>query len=110
MRRRYRPADRINKSRRWQGLRLAAKRRDGFRCVQCGARHRLEVDHVKPVRSHPQLAWDLANLQTLCAWHHAQKTAIETGIAPPNPKRQAWRDLLKGTNDARIREDCPAPI
>lgn len=84
------------KSRRWPALRMQAKRRDGFRCVACGCVGRLEVDHVKPVRTHPELRFDLSNLQTLCVRCHARKTAIETGIAPLDPKRREWRDLLKG--------------
>ncbi len=44
---------------RWPALRLAAKRRDGFRCVKCNAVGRLEVDHIKPVRDTPELAFDL---------------------------------------------------
>ncbi|WLA36178.1 HNH endonuclease [Bradyrhizobium elkanii] len=81
--------------RRWSALRLQAKRRDGFACVQCGAVHRLEVDHIKPARHAPQLAYDLTNLQTLCSRCHREKTAIETGIAPFDPRRLEWRDLLK---------------
>ena len=54
-----RPSAPVIRSPRWPALRLAAKRRDDWRCVQCGARGRLEVDHVKPVRTHPELAFDL---------------------------------------------------
>lgn len=84
----------VLKTRRWQALRLEALRRDGWQCVQCGSRVRLEVDHVQPVRTHPEAAFDLSNLQTLCARHHTQKTRTECGHEPLNPKRQAWRDLL----------------
>lgn len=85
----------VYRSQRWAAVRLMAKRRDGFRCVRCGAHGRLEVDHVKPVRTHPELSFDLANLQTLCPACHSRKTAIEVGIAPLDPQRQQWRDLLK---------------
>lgn len=81
--------------RRWPALRVQAKRRDGFKCVQCGARGRLEVDHVKPVRTHPELAFTLDNLQCLCSGCHSRKTAIEVGFAPLDPERQRWRELLK---------------
>lgn len=86
---------------RWAAVRLQAKRRDGFRCVKCGARGRLEVDHVKAIRSHPELSFELSNLQTLCPGCHARKTAIEVGFAPLDPERQRWRDLLK-------RKDTPS--
>lgn len=87
----------VIRSPRWPALRLAAKRRDGWRCVQCGAVGRLEVDHVKPVRDAPELAFDLTNLQTLCASCHTRKTRIECGHDPLSPERQAWRDLVRTT-------------
>jgi len=80
---------------RWPVLRLAAKRRDSFRCVACGNRRRLEVDHIRPVREAPEAAFDLTNLQTLCAGCHARKTRIEVGHPDLPPERRAWRDLLK---------------
>lgn len=79
---------------RWPALRLAAKRRDGFKCVTCGSRLRLEVDHVEPVRDAPERAFDLGNLQTLCGPCHARKTKIEVGLPDLPPERQAWRDLV----------------
>jgi 5-methylcytosine-specific restriction endonuclease McrA len=85
----------VTRSKRWPALRLGAKRRDGFRCVECGARGRLEVDHVKPVRTHPELAFHLANLQSLCPTCHSRKTRIEVGLDPLNPARQAWRNLVR---------------
>jgi 5-methylcytosine-specific restriction protein A len=89
---------RFTHSRRWPALRLAAKRRDGFRCVKCGAVRRLEVDHIQPVRTNPELSFELSNLQTLCASCHTHKTRIECGQdSPQNPLRQAWRDLVRST-------------
>jgi 5-methylcytosine-specific restriction endonuclease McrA len=84
----------VLRSSRWPALRLQAKRRDRFRCVECNAAGRLEVDHIKPVRTHPELSFDLSNLQTLCASCHTKKTRLECGHVPLDPQRQAWRDLL----------------
>lgn len=84
----------VIRSARWPALRLKALRRDGWRCVQCGARGRLEVDHMKPVRTHPELAFALDNLQSLCAPCHSRKTRIECGLAPLDPARAAWRDFV----------------
>ncbi|KIQ70761.1 HNH endonuclease [Wenxinia marina] len=64
---------RITRQPRWKALREAVKDRDGWACVLCGARTRLEVDHVKPVRDWPELAWDMGNLQTLCCRCHSRK-------------------------------------
>lgn len=84
----------VIKTRRWKGLRLEALRRDGWKCVKCGARGRLEVDHVAPVRLAPDRAFDLTNLQSLCPSCHARKTRIEIGLGRPDPKREAWKKLL----------------
>lgn len=85
----------IYRSPRWKSVRFLAKRRDGWKCVGCGAAGRLEVDHVKPVRTHPELAFDLGNLQSLCVSCHSRKTRIEVGLDPLNPARQAWRKLVR---------------
>jgi len=89
-----RPSRRANKSRRWPAVRLAALRRDGWRCVQCGQRGRVEVDHIAPVRERPDLAFDVANLQTLCRSCHTRKTRAEVGVGEPDPERERWRRLL----------------
>ena len=84
----------VTRTRRWKALRLQALRRDGWRCVKCNGRYRLEVDHIKPVRSHPELAFDLTNLQTLDARCHGRKTRQDMGFDAPDPDRDAWRALL----------------
>jgi 5-methylcytosine-specific restriction protein A len=86
---------RITQSGRWQGVRFQVLRRDDFRCRQCGARGRLEVDHVLPVRTHPGLAWTLSNLQALCRSCHTYKTRIDIGQGTVNPARDEWRALLR---------------
>ncbi|WP_210327258.1 HNH endonuclease [Methylocystis sp. H4A] len=95
------------RDKRWPALRMAAKRRDSFKCVECSARGDLEVDHVKPVRTHPELAFELSNLQCLCVACHARKTRIEVGWEENiSPARRAWKDLVrdlqKGTGDVGI--------
>lgn len=83
------------RDRRWPALRLAAKRRDGFKCVKCGASGRLECDHIIPVRDAPELAFEPSNLQTLCIRCHSAKTKLECGFGNElSPARAAWRDLL----------------
>ncbi|MFG3715790.1 HNH endonuclease [Micromonospora sp. NPDC047730] len=73
----------------WALRRVRVLRRDGYRCRQvfttgerCGAPGS-EVDHVERGDNH-----DLANLQTLCSYCHARKTAGEAAQARrPRPKR-----------------------
>jgi 5-methylcytosine-specific restriction endonuclease McrA len=84
----------VHRDRRWPAIRLAAKRRDGFKCVRCGARGRLEVDHVTPARREPERAFDLSAVQTLCRNCHVEKTRREVGHEAA-PARQAWRSLLR---------------
>lgn len=54
----------------WKRLRYAAIRRHGARCQACGATRQdgavIQVDHVKPRSTHPELALVLDNLQVLC--------------------------------------------
>lgn len=99
---------RVIQSRRWPALRLQAKRRDGFRCVGCGARGRLEVDHVQPVRTHPELAFDLSNLQTLCVSCHSRKTRIECGLGSHDPGREKWKELVRdiAQNKTGEKQQC----
>lgn len=89
---------RVVGSKRWKVLRIQALRRDGWACVRCGAVGRLEIDHILPVRTHPELAYALDNLQTLCPKCHASKTWDECGNKRI-PGRQEWRDLLLTTFD-----------
>ncbi len=49
----------------------------GGTCVQCGAKGTLQVDHVKPIRIAPELAFLRSNLQKLCVSCHRKKTASE---------------------------------
>lgn len=58
-------------------------KRFGNQCVECGANDNLEIDHILPVKSHPECAFDLDNLQVLCKECHKNKTASEL-IESPN--------------------------
>lgn len=48
-------------------------KRDGYRCVQCGATERLEADHITPLALGGTN--DMDNLQTLCRPCNASKGA-----------------------------------
>ncbi|MCF7746998.1 HNH endonuclease [Sulfitobacter sp. M39] len=86
---------RVCRGPRWKALRMQALERDGWQCVRCGARRRLEVDHILPVRDRPDISYALANLQVLCARCHARKTRLEVGHKPLPPDRARWRELLR---------------
>lgn len=98
LRREYaRHSARVTRGPRWKALRMQALDRDGWQCVRCGERRRLEIDHIEPVKTHPDLAYVLANLQTLCGRCHARKTRIEIGLGRPDPAREAWKSLVRNT-------------
>lgn len=86
---------RVTRGPRWKALRMQALDRDDWQCVQCGERRRLEIDHIEAVRHRPDLSYTLSNLQTLCGRCHARKTRIEIGLGRPDPKREAWKSLLR---------------
>lgn len=96
----------VLRTERWKAVRLQAKRRDGWKCVTCGSQGRLEVDHIIPVRTAPERAYDLTNLQTLCPACHARKTRIEVGMGAPNPKREAWGEAVAALLSATKRGKC----
>jgi 5-methylcytosine-specific restriction endonuclease McrA len=90
-----RNSEKVLNSKRWPALRLQAKRRDNFKCVQCGAVNGLQVDHIRPVHLCPEGAYSLSNLQTLCASCHARKTRTDVGFPPADPERTLWRQAVK---------------
>lgn len=93
----HRHSKRVTSTRRWQVLRQIVLERDGWACVDCGqTRGRLEIDHEKPVRTHPELAFDPANCAVRCSSCHTKKTRIECGHAPPvkSPERDAWAQAV----------------
>lgn len=85
----------VTRTKRWKVLRAEILERDRYRCRSCGCGGRLEVDHIKPVRTHPNLSYDPANLQALCPKCHTRKTRIECGHPPPRQDRQDWRQAIE---------------
>lgn len=59
----------------WERQRRKALERDGYRCMVCGRRDRLEVHHLRPRWTFGDNVRDmhaLDNLVTLCPKHHAE--------------------------------------
>jgi 5-methylcytosine-specific restriction endonuclease McrA len=63
-------SDEFLKSYEWRKLRMVALKKHGARCQCCGATTAngvmMNVDHIKPRKTHPHLALNLDNLQILC--------------------------------------------
>lgn len=45
----------------------------GYSCASCGSSASLELDHIKPVYSNPELAYAYDNIQVLCKSCHSKK-------------------------------------
>ncbi|CDQ17953.1 HNH endonuclease [Halobacillus karajensis] len=74
------------KSNAWQVLRQEALVRDNYECQECKRQgkvftdqhdpdkhKRLDVDHKREIYTHPELALELDNLETLCIRCHNRK-------------------------------------
>ena len=71
----------------WKQLRAGVLDRDGHRCtrIEAGARCpqvATDVDHIDRANGDSP-----GNLASLCAWHHAQKTAAEGNQARTRQRR-----------------------
>ena len=107
----HRFSKRVTSTKRWKVLRMQILERDHFRCKECGKGGRLEVDHIKPVRSHLELAYSPDNLQALCPSCHTKKTRIECGHPPPRNCQQ-WQEAVealsrpgeRGINQKEIKD------
>ena len=87
----------VTRTKRWKALRMVILERDGFKCRTCGLTGRggrLEVDHIKPVRTHPDLSFEPGNLQALCTHCHSLKTRLEVGFLPTPKPVTDWRDAV----------------
>ena len=51
----------------------------GYKCAKCDCKENLEVDHIKPCFSHPELAFNEDNVQILCKECHREKS-IEDAV------------------------------
>ena len=65
------------KSKRWKIKRLAILRRDKYLCQECKKygkiRQAVTVHHIKHADTHPELAYDNDNLESLCQGCHNKK-------------------------------------
>lgn len=84
----------------WRLKREEIKRRDNYECQWCKndggvtteAHSILEVDHIKELETHPELALDNENLRTLCNDCH-NKRHKRMNYKATNPKnRNKWAD------------------
>lgn len=60
----------IRSSARYKRFRAKVLKRDGHKCVLCGSKQRLEVDHIKSFKKHPRYRFSLKNARSLCRECH----------------------------------------
>ncbi len=86
-------AERIRHTQAWRDARAQALTRDRGLCVLCLKDGRTmvatEVDHIVELVARPDLATDLANLQSLCRAHHHAKSMRERQARQGKPGRPA---------------------
>ena len=76
----------------WQAKhKYALLAKHGHKCCTCGSGANLEIDHVVPVSVDESRAFDLGNLQVLCAVCHREKSTLET-IAAKQTVR--WKRIV----------------
>lgn len=94
---------RFYRTKEWEYIRRQALSRDSFECQQCkreglvtvdskkekGKRKEiaLNVHHIKEIETHPDLALEIDNLETLCVRHH--NIVHGKGF---KPKENKWDD------------------
>ena len=59
----------------WRKVRKQVLMRDNYECQWCKEEGKvttdnLEVDHIKEIEFHPDLALDTKNMRVLCKYHH----------------------------------------
>jgi 5-methylcytosine-specific restriction endonuclease McrA len=71
--------------------RKVAKRRDKYRCVKCGSKQKLEVNHIKPClgKHGKKGCWHhISNLETLCHECHLVVTSEQRKSGKLTKKRK----------------------
>lgn len=66
-------------SRQWRALRLRILARDGHTCAYCGEAANT-VDHILPVRKHPDQAMNPENLVSACTKCNSAKGSRSQGV------------------------------
>lgn len=66
-------------SRKWRALRLRILARDSYTCGYCG-QEATTVDHILPIKKHPDQAMNPENLMSACAKCNSAKGSRSHGV------------------------------
>ena len=100
----------------WRRVRMEILKERGARCDACGATRAdgvvMNVDHIRPRRTHPELALDKSNLQVLCGpcnhgkgswddtdWRRVTSVAREPPVDPYSGPPSWWWNLSQADID-----------
>lgn len=92
---------------RWtQGQAFRVHRTNGFRCVLCGNGRHLHAHHIDPVAHNPAVAYDAANLTTLCQECHGDlhQRNIELVLLKFVQGGGAYTDFWNHVGSMRLRK------
>lgn len=63
----------------YKEMRRKVLERDGHRCRKCGKKSKiLQIDHILSKGTHPELIFEMSNLQTLCISCHSKQQTTKT--------------------------------
>ena len=63
----------------WKELRRRVFAKYGKKCLACGSKEKITVDHIQPKSKYPELALEFDNLQPLC-WPCNKKKSFHTEV------------------------------
>ena len=96
-------------SRKWRALRKTILARDSHTCGYCG-QEATTVDHILPVRKHPDQAMNPENLISACTKCNSAKGSRSQGVflarqfTPP-----VFRDFLS-PSQSKVHQDSPFTV
>jgi 5-methylcytosine-specific restriction endonuclease McrA len=89
----------------WQQVREIAKRRDGYRCRQCGSAEKIEAHHIQGLAEGGS-AFSLDNIITLCADCHRKESRKAKGgfLGSASPPEILGRGERKSRSPAKAEK------
>ncbi|WP_055108964.1 HNH endonuclease [Paenibacillus ihumii] len=87
------------KSKEWRKCRLVILKRDHYLCQPCLRKGKVTtantVHHIKPLETHPELALDGDNLESICPTCHNKKHPEKGSRQPMEAKRKRRATILE---------------
>jgi hypothetical protein len=94
---------RERQTKRYAEWRALVFRRDGYRCVTCGAKRGIQAHHKKPFALYVSLRYEVSNGQTLCSKCHeiVHKKSAERCFSTPGATRKGKFPCQRSVPDLR---------